>query len=147
MYEDVVQLIVRARVPFPPFGSGVSQATIGEAEVSLGFPLPQSYKWWLLNYGGGQIRGDILYGLDEENLGRPDVVELAKMNERDGLYGRSRLVFCMGNAENFAFDTRNLDGDGEYEVLLHDIACGDEVSYARSFTEFLKRRIKELYGS
>lgn len=145
MYEDIIQLIERARVSFPPFGNGVSQTAIDNAETTLGFALPQSYKWWLLNYGGGQIQGDIVYGLDEGGMGRPDVVELAKMNERDGLYGQERLVFCMGNAENFVFDTQSLEDDGEYEVLLHDIAGGEEIPYATSFTEFLQRRIKEVY--
>lgn len=144
MYDDVIELIERARVAFPPFGNGVSQAAIDNAEATLGFELPHSYKWWLRNYGGGQIQGDVVYGLDEEGIGKPDVVELATMNNSNGLYGQKRLVFCMGNAENFVFNTENLDDGGEYEVLLHDITAGEEIRFAVSFTEFLQRRITEV---
>jgi hypothetical protein len=126
-------------------GDGVAQATIDNAEKALGTPLPESYKWWLLKYGGGQIKGDVVYGLDEGAMGRPDIVELAQMNERDGLYGKDRLVVCMGNTENFYFDTEHLDG-GEYEVFLHELAGDEGMPYATTFAGFLERRIREVYG-
>ncbi|MFI4849571.1 MAG: SMI1/KNR4 family protein [Gimesia chilikensis] len=144
MYQEVIRLIERAGVAFPPLGNGVSQDAIENAETVLGFALPKSYKWWLLNYGGGQIQADIVYGLDEDGMGRPDLIELAHMNEQDGLYGRERIVFCMGNAENFVFDTENLDKNGEYAILLHEISGGEEIPYAASFVEFLQRRITEV---
>jgi hypothetical protein len=58
MYDGIIELIDRANVRFPRFGNGVSSTTIEAAERSLGIALPESYKWWLLNYGGGQIRGE-----------------------------------------------------------------------------------------
>lgn len=94
MYEEVIRLIERAGVAFPPLGNGVSQAAIENAETVLGFALPNSYKWWLLNYGGGQIQGDIVYGLDEDGMGSPDLIELVHMNRTacmvvSGLYSAS----------------------------------------------------------
>lgn len=144
MFDDVIQLIERSKVAFPKIGNGVSVATITSAEKALGFPLAESYKWWLLNYGGGQIKGDIVYGLDEDGMGRPDIVELARMNEQDGLYNKDRLVFSMGNAENFFFDTTKLE-NGEYPVLVHDITQDEVIQYAGSFADFLRKRIRELY--
>jgi hypothetical protein len=145
MHDDVIQLIERCRVPFPKAGSGVSQAAVSDAEAALGIPFPESYKWWLLNYGGGQIKGDIVYGLHDGDIGKPDIVELARMNEHDGLYGDGRLVFSVGNGENFFFDTTKME-HGEYRVVMHDIAQEDLIPYARSFEEFLCKRIRELYG-
>jgi hypothetical protein len=145
MHEDLVQLIEGSGVAFPKFGNGVTQATISNAEATLGVGLPESYKWWLLNYGGGQIKGDIIYGLDEGELGRPDLVELARLNEQDGLYTTARLVFAMGNAQNFFFDTTN-DENGEYPVLEHDITQDEVQPYAKSFAGFLRKRIGELYA-
>lgn len=86
MYEEIVSLIEMNRVAFPKYGNGLSQKYIDLTEKSLGFPLPKSYKWWLLNFGGGQILDDILYGIDDDGMGKPDVTELAHMNTRDGLY-------------------------------------------------------------
>lgn len=120
MYADLIQLIQQSRVAFPKHGQGVPQATIDAAERTLGFPLPSSYKWWLLHYGGGQIGGDIVYGLDIDGEGRPDIVELAQQNAEQGLDVPHRLVCYIGNEESFAFNTERLSADGEYEVLLHD---------------------------
>jgi hypothetical protein len=145
MYEDLIKLIDRSRVAFPKTGSGVSPARISRAEATLGFPLPESYKWWLLNYGGGQIKGDIVYGLDENDMGRPDIVELARMNEQDGLCEKNKLVFSIGNAENFFFDLTVLK-NGEYLVFTHDITQNDVVQYASNFADFLRKRIYELCG-
>jgi len=148
MHDDVIQLIERSKVAFPKFGNGVSEATVTKAEAALRIPLPESYKWWLLNYGGGQIKGDIVYGLEdglEPDEWGPDIVELARMNEHDGLYYKDRLVFSMGNAENFFFDTTKME-NGEYQVFTHDITQNDMTPYARSFVEFLQKRIRELCG-
>ncbi len=145
MFEDVQRLIEQAKVAFPKFGNGVSSTVVAEAEKRLAIPLPESYKWWLLNYGGGQIGGDIVYGLDEGGMGRPDIVELAQANEQDGFHGLERLVFSIGNEENYYLDTtEGLDESREYRVYLQE--CGQEpVEYANSFADFLQRRIKEVY--
>ena len=45
---------------------------------ALAIAFPPSYRWWLSNYGGGQIGGDIVYGLDEAGIGAPDLVRLTK---------------------------------------------------------------------
>jgi antitoxin YobK len=147
MYEDIIELIERAKgkVAFPPFGNGVSQTTIDRAETALGFVLPPSYKWWLLNYGGGQVGGDIVYGLDVEDMGRPDIVEQAHINERNGLYGKDRLELYEGNEESFLFDMQSRDENGEFGVLYYDSDRGEEEPYAGSFADFLRRRIKEKY--
>lgn len=145
MYDEVTRLIEKFEVAFPKFGSGVSEMAIRDAESALGLPLPNSYKWWLANYGGGQVRGDIVYGLDEEGIGKPDIVALARMNESDGLYDRSRLLFSVGNEENFYFDTTEMHA-GEYRIFTHDVAQNSSLPYAPSFADFLLRRIRELYG-
>ena len=148
MHEDLVRLIERARVAFPRPGSGVTTAAIARAEASLGLPLPESYKWWLLTYGGGQIKGDIVYGLEEEqpdDTWLPDIVALAEVNRRDPSHPRERLVFCTGNEESFFFDTTQMVG-GEYPVFYYEADRDEATHYASSFVEFLHKRIRELYG-
>ena len=145
MYDDLIELIERSKVAFPKVGNGVADSTVIRAEESLGISLPETYRWWLKNYGGGQIKGDIVYGLDEDNMGRPDIVDLATMNERDGLYDIKRLVFSIGNGENFFFDTTG-NSNGEYQVFVHDITQDEMIPYAENFAEFLRKRIRELYG-
>lgn len=78
MFEDIAALIEQSGVAFPKPGNGVRRAAIDNAEKALGVALPASFKWWLLNYGCGQIGGDLVYGLDEGGNGMADIVELRR---------------------------------------------------------------------
>src|SRR4051812_10963228 len=97
MDQRLVDLIRTARVPFGPYGQGISQEAIREAEQSMSVRLPPSYKWWLANYHSGQIRGDIIYGIDEGNLGLPDIVTLYQRNRLRPMFGDSRLMVAAGD--------------------------------------------------
>lgn len=145
MYDSVIRLIAEAGVAFPEYGNGVSDETIERAERSLGFPLPDSFKWWLSKYGGGQIRSDIMYGLDEHDEGRPDIAKLHLANIADSVCSESEVVFLIGNEEIFYFDV-NSWRDGEYSIYLRDSAQAEPILYAMSFHEFLKKRIQEVCG-
>ncbi len=148
MYEDLVRLIEQTNVAFTKDGTGVTPASIARAEASLELPLPESYKWWLLKYGGGQIKGDVVYGLYEgipDDVWTASIVALAEINKRNALYDSNRLVFCEGNGEHFFFDTTKLQ-NGEYPVFLDEVGESGVNPYAKNFAEFLCRRIRELYG-
>lgn len=149
MFEDLIQLIERSNVAFPKIPRRITQENITRAEMALGIRLPESYRWWLLTYGGGQIKGDVVFGLEEgleKDEWSPDIVKLAGINKRDGLYNKEQLVFCMGNGENFFFDTTK-DENGEYQVFQHDIIQNDLIPYAENFADFLRKRIRELFGA
>ena len=74
-----------------------------------------------------------------------DILDLARIHKQHCLYDRGRLVVCTGNEENFFFDTTRLE-NGEYPVYRHDIGENDSVLFAQSFADFLRKRIRELYG-
>lgn len=143
MYRDLVDLIERRRVAFPPFGSGVSEEAIEAVELALGISLPPSYRWWLRNYGGGQIGGDIVYGVDAAGIEAPDIVRLYRVNVSEGVREPHELVFYLGNEESFHFDTRQALESGEYLIYYREAGQAD-TEYARSFDEFLRKRITEL---
>lgn len=147
MFDDISQLIETSDVAFPHRGTaGVSDRAINEAEEQLSLKLPPSYKWWLREYGGGQIGGDIVYGLDEQELDVPDIVRLCKQNERQrGEEARKRLVFYVGNGVEFYFDTTAPDESEEYKVFEQEYGLPPRL-YAGSFAEFLRRRISEVIG-
>ena len=143
MYEALIQQIENTSdVAFGPFGDGLSEERIQAAEAALRISFPDSYRWWLRNYGGGQIRGDIVYGLDVDNQGRPDVVLLAELNRE--LYSNSELVICDGNEESFYLDLGAERISGEYPVIHHDIDMDEREFYSESFAGFLAKRISQL---
>lgn len=145
MYENLVRLIEEKGVAFGRFGDGVSEEAIAGAETDLGLRLPPSYRWWLRNYGGGQIGGDIVYGIDEESDGRADIRELVKSDGERSLQSCRQLTICIGNEESFCVDLSCLDDEGESPVLWVDGDSGGAYPYASSFAAFLERRIREFY--
>ena len=69
-YDEIKKIIEEAEdgVDFADFGNGVSEEWISKAEERLGFELPETYKWWLKNYGGGEIYGEEIFSIYEEDF-------------------------------------------------------------------------------
>lgn len=145
MYEELVHLIEQENVSFPPFGSGVSEASILNAEAELRVRFPPSYRWWLLNFGGGQIGHDLVFGLDEAGIGAPDITKLNKADLADGLRQSHEIMFYIGNEERFFFDVSRQTAMGECPVCHRVFGEDQDVDYASTFKEFLRKRISELY--
>ena len=126
-------------VDFAPFGKGISDEWIIKAEKRLNFTFPETYKWWLKNYMGGEIYGEeifSIYGLDFDTVVGGDIVYINELNRKQGFSNSEQLVICEG--EDGVFYFQNQDGlttelpvfrDGEY--------------YAKDFIEFLLKRIDE----
>lgn len=55
MYEEIKKMIEEAGEDIIDFRYGVSEKWIQLAEERLNIRFPESYKWWLRNYGGGDI--------------------------------------------------------------------------------------------
>lgn len=144
MYEQLVHLIEQKEVSFPPLGSGVSESSILNAEAELRVRFPPSYRWWLLNYGGGQIGQDLVYGLDEAGIGAPDITALNKADLTDGLRQSHEIMFYIGNEERFFFDLSRQNNSGECPVCHRIFGEDQDVDYAWTFDEFLQKRISEL---
>ena len=144
MYEELIDLIERRRVSFPPFGSGVSEAAILNAEAELKVRFPPSYRWWLLSFGGGQIGHDLVFGLDEAGIGAPDISRLNKADLADGLRQSHEIMFYIGNEERFYFDISRQTDSGECPIYHRVYGEEQDFAYARTFDEFLRKRISEL---
>ncbi len=143
MYEELKTIIEQAgdNVDFAPFGEGISDEWIVAAEERLKKPLPESYKWWLKNYNGGEIYGEeiySIYGIDFDSVVGGDIVyvnELARKNDKSF---ESKIVISETDDELFYFDITQGLSDGEYPV--YELFSG--ILYAKSFAEFLKKKIE-----
>nr|WP_279546112.1 SMI1/KNR4 family protein [Pseudoteredinibacter isoporae] len=140
-------MVKRYKVEFADYdGSGASLSCIEQAERSLGVNFPPSYRWWLQRYGGGQIRSDIIYGLDDEEIGKPDILELDKQNKADGLpcLLSSRLMFAISNDEEFYLDLSTVNSENESPVYIHAYEEGEFRKYSDSFLGYIEKRILEI---
>ena len=124
-------------VGFGPFGEGISDEWITKAEERLHFIFPESYKWWLKNYMGGEIYGEeifSIYGLDFDSVVGGDVVYINELNREEGFSNSEQLVICEGEDGMFYFQKQ--------ESLTNELAVfRDGEYYASNFIEFLLKRI------
>lgn len=124
-------------VDFGPFGEGISDEWITKAEERLHFIFPETYKWWLKNYMGGEIYGEeifSIYGLDFDSVIGGDIVYINELNRKEGFSNSEQLVICEGEDGMFYFQKQ--------ESLTDELAVfRDGEYYASNFTEFLLKRI------
>ena len=124
-------------VDFGPFGEGISDEWITKAEERLHFIFPESYKWWLKNYMGGEIYGEeifSIYGLDFDSVIGGDIVYINELNRKEGFSNSEQLVICEGEDGMFYFQKQG--------SLTNELAVfRDGEYYASDFIEFLIKRI------
>ena len=124
-------------VDFGPFGEGISDEWITKAEERLHFIFPETYKWWLKNYMGGEIYGEeifSIYGLDFDRVVGGDIVYINELNRKEGFSNSDQLVICEGEDGMFYFQKQ--------ESLTDELAVfRDGEYYASDFIEFLIKRI------
>ena len=124
-------------VDFGPFGEGISDEWITKAEERLHFIFPESYKWWLKNYMGGEIYGEeifSIYGLDFDRVVGGDIVYINELNRKEGFSNSEQLVICEGEDGMFYFQKQG--------SLTNELAVfRDGEYYASDFIEFLIKRI------
>lgn len=143
-YTEIKQIIKEAgdNVDFAEFGNGVSDEWIKKAEERLGIPLPETYKWWLKNYSGGEILGEEIYSIYEmefDSVFGGDIVFMHELNQKKHYYDKNILAICESGDEIFYFDISKKGEDNEYPIY----ELNQNILYANDFIEFLKKRILE----
>lgn len=138
MIDELKKKIASADgVDFGPFGEGISDEWITKAEERLHFIFPDTYKWWLKNYMGGEIYGEeifSIYGLDFDSVVGGDIVYINELNREEGFSNSDQLVICEGEDGMFYFQKQ--------ESLTNELAVfRDGEYYASDFIEFLIKRI------
>ena len=138
MIDELKKKIASTKgVDFEPFGEGISDEWITKAEERLHFIFPDTYKWWLKNYMGGEIYGEeifSIYGLDFDIVVGGDIVYINELNREEGFSNSDQLVICEGEDGMFYFQKQ--------ESLTNELAVfRDGEYYASDFIEFLIKRI------
>jgi len=131
-FEEIKNLI--DSFPNIEFGLGVSDDMIRKAEEKLEFTFPKEYKLWLKNYGWGEIYGEDIFGLyNEEFNSYPNVVFTnLKMRQENFISGNELAVQMNDFAEIYFFEK-------DKEQVF--IKFGDvKELYADSFFHFIVKK-------
>jgi len=129
-------------VEFRDFGDGTTDDWIEKAELALGVKFPVSYKWWLKNYGGGEILGEeifSIYEMDFEEVVGGDVVKMTKLYRSRGFDKDSIVISVTDRGEVFYLKTSEMNDFNDCPVALNITGA----TYAKNFIDFLQKRIDE----
>lgn len=132
--------VAKDQVEFSEYGDGTSEEWINKAEMRLGFTLPESYKWWLRSYSGGEIHGEEIYSIfemDFDNIREGDIVYMYELYQQKQKYKSNILVVSESVDDVFYFNLSKNSGENEMPIY----ALSSEQEYAKDFIEFLEKRI------
>ncbi|MEY8755745.1 SMI1/KNR4 family protein [Peribacillus frigoritolerans] len=120
------------------FTGGVSDEKVRETEQKLQVPLPESYKWFLKNYGSGGSFGIDIIGYDFVG---PSVVTATKDHQK--YYGLIDGIVVIEDIDEFAYclDTNKMI-NGECPVIMWDNQEGYGRKLADNFVDYFIDRIE-----
>ena len=131
-------------VNFGTSKDAVDESWILKAESCLGFPLTNSYKWFLLEYSGGEVGGEeiySIYGLDFESVNGGDIIYQHIIGLKNNTVNNTQLVISETDfGDMYYFDYTKLN-DGECPIFIR-LPSKECRIYATNFYEFLYKRIK-----
>lgn len=144
--KELVQLIDENSdiVHFGSSNNAPSNEWINKAESYLHVPFSESYKWFLAEYGGGDINGEeifSIYEMDFKSAIGGDIVYNYIIDIRDNLHGKNEVVVSRTDfGEEFYFNYNKINKN-ECPIFFR-LGQGTESEYAIDFYEFLYKRIK-----
>lgn len=121
-----------------------SAERIRETEELLNFPLPDSYKWFLSQYGSVEMGGNEVWSIYLEysaTMYSGDIAFQYQNYLQSGFINAQELPLVSTDfGETFVFDTTQRTEGNEYPVLL---MLGEERQpYAANFLEFIAKFIQ-----
>ncbi|MFC7393062.1 SMI1/KNR4 family protein [Scopulibacillus cellulosilyticus] len=123
------------------FTGRVDENVVKSLENELQVNLPNSYKWFLLNYGSGGLYGVDILGVEKliENLNEAWVIETTKEYRELGL-DKELIVIEDIDIVLYCLDTSQLQ-NGECPVVSWDQLEGYDMIEAENFYDFLFERL------
>lgn len=118
--DEVIRLINQVTNRWPEavcFSGPADDSRIRQIEEMLGVSLPESYKWFVREYGNGGIGGVEILG-----VGKPTVPYCVRTTERYRRYGLPRSFVVIENVDEWQYclETEQMQ-DGECPVTDWDM--------------------------
>ncbi|MFE4705388.1 SMI1/KNR4 family protein [Peribacillus simplex] len=139
MKYSALQEFIRQYGEDDDFTGGVSEDKVKETEQKLQVTLPESYKWFLRNYGYGGLFGVRIIGY---GFTGPAVVDATKGHQK--YYGLIDGLVVIEDIDEFAYclDTNKMI-NGECPVITWDNQEGYGVKLADSFLDYFIERLEQ----
>ena len=121
------------------FVGGVSESEIKNAMKSLSVTFPDSYKAFLIDFGGGDVGGEIIFGIT--NNEEDDVAIITQMERSQGLPD-NLIIIGFWNDTLVCLDTGKMS-NGECPVVEVSDDYSEAEVIADTFGEFLFEYLNE----
>lgn len=125
--------------------SGEIDNKILEVEKILNLVLPDSYKWFLRNYGSGGMEDYDYFGIecDRDDVSMYTVVYMTEMYRKKGL--DNYLVVIEYNGDYVTcIDTSQKDNNGESPIVTWSwLDNGKIIEKSDNFADYLKEKLKD----
>ena len=136
-YKDEIIKIIKEKESYSKYSIGVSDDKIVQIEEILKVKLPESYKWFLKNYGQILIMGVEIYGVLENKI-----LSCVKVTEDYRKFGLPNKFVVVENCDEWVYciDTSNIEY-GECRVVDWDRIDGIGIEEYESFLKFFYERL------
>ncbi|NWN98365.1 MAG: SMI1/KNR4 family protein [Bacillus sp. (in: Bacteria)] len=140
MNKEELIYFIQENMESDDFTGGVDEKQIEYVQNTLEVQLPESYKWFLTNYGSGGLFGVDILGVAKSNIAS---VVIETKNYRD--LGMSNNLVVIEDIGEYAYclDTSKMENN-ECPVIAWDRQGGlDDFNTAKNFYKFLSQRLLE----
>lgn len=140
MNKEELIYFIQENMESDDFTGGVDEKQIEYVQNTLEVQLPESYKWFLTNYGSGGLFGVDILGVAKSNIAS---VVIETKNYRD--LGMSKSLVVIEDTGEYAYclDTSKMENN-ECPVIAWNRQGGlDDFNTAKNFYEFLSQRLLE----
>jgi len=138
MNKEELTNFIKVNMESDDFTGGVDKKQVDYVQDTLQLKLPESYKWFLTNYGSGGLFGVDILGVAKSNIAS---VVIETESYRD--LGMSENLVVIEDIGEYAYclDTSNMENN-ECPVIAWDRQGGlDDYNTAKNFYEFLSQRL------
>ncbi|HLR51308.1 MAG TPA: SMI1/KNR4 family protein [Candidatus Avamphibacillus sp.] len=138
MNKEELTNFIKENMETGDFTGGVDEKQIDYLQDTLKLKLPESYKWFLTNYGSGGVFGVDILGVSKSNIAS---VVIETESYRD--LGMSENLVVIEDIDEYAYclDTSNMENN-ECPVTAWNRQGGlDDYNTANNFYEFLSQRL------
>lgn len=137
--KDILEQINKAKTLFSVVGKP-SIEKIAEYENKIGLNFPETYRWFLREYGAGGIGSVDILGIDPDDYS--DVLSYTKDKRQNGLEHKYIPIF---DCDEFIYciDTEDKQTDGS-TVIRWDISSKKAELRANNFIDFLYEEFERV---
>lgn len=138
MNKDELIDFVKKNMEPDDFTGGADVKQIDYVQETLKLKLPESYKWFLNNYGSGG-----LYGVDILGVAKSNIITVVIETDRYRDLGMNENLIVIEDIDEYAYclDTSNMVNN-ECPVIAWNKHGGlDDNNTAENFCEFLSQRL------